>query len=87
MDDTEGTNTKERPLNDWCDKDGDNKDFLFLWSFLPSKSQWAYTFVFQCARVLFPGTALSRTIKVNTDADKQETRAIANAIGKREKRY
>ena len=39
IDDTEGTNIEERPLSDWCVKDGDNKVFPFLFSFLPSKAE------------------------------------------------
>ena len=87
MDDTEGTNIEDRPLNDWCSKDGNNKLYPFMFSYLPSKSQWAYTFVCRAAPVLHPGTALQRVVKVNSDADKQETRAIRNAIGKNKKMY
>ena len=88
IDDTEGTNAEERPLHDWCAKDGNNKVFPFLLAFMPSKAQWAYTFVCRAAGVLKLGTSLSRTVKINSDADKQETRAIRNAIGKKKnKRY
>ena len=87
VDDTEGTNSEERPLHDWCAKDGYNKLFPVLWAYLPSKAQWAYTFVCRGAAVLFPGTALQRVVKINSDADKQESRAIHNAIGGSRKRY
>ena len=87
VDDTEGTNREERPLHDWCAKDANNQVFPFLLGFLPSKAQWAYTFVCRAAGVLNLGTSLYQTIKINSDADKQETRAICNAIGKNRKRY
>ena len=87
VDDTEGTNAEERPLHDWCSKDAENKLFLVLNAYLPSKAQWAYTFIFRGSAVLFPGTALSRVIKINSDADKQESRSIHNAIGSNRKRY
>ena len=86
-DDTEGTNAEERPLHDWCGKDGENEIYPALLSFLPSKSQWSYTFVLRAAKLLIPGTALSRVVKINTDQDHQETRAICNAIGKKRKRF
>ena len=88
IDDTEGTNAEERPLHDWCAKDANNKVFPFLLAFLPSKAQWAYTFVCRAAGALNLGPSLCRTIKINSDADKEETRAICNAIGKnRKKQY
>ena len=43
VDDTEGTNAEERPLHDWCGKDGNNEIYPFKWAFLPSKAQWSYT--------------------------------------------
>ena len=70
IDDTEGTNIEERPLSDWCAKDGDNKVFPFLFSFLPSKAEWAYAFTYRAAAILHPGTALARVVKINTDAYK-----------------
>ena len=74
VDDTEGTNAEERPLHNWCAKDGNNEIFNFLAAYLPSKAQWAYTFVFRAGGILFrKGNALSRVIKINSDADKQET--------------
>ena len=87
VDDTEGTNREERPLHDWCAKDANNQVFPFLLGLMPSKAQWAYTFVCRAAGVLNLGTSLCQTIKINSDADKQETRAICNAIGKNRKRY
>ena len=30
MDDTDGTNIEDRPLNDWCSKDGNNKLYPFM---------------------------------------------------------
>ena len=87
VDDTEGTNAEERPLHDWCAKDGENKIFPVMCAYLPSKAQWAYTFICRGAAVLFPGTALERVIKINSDADKQESRAIHSAIGSNNKRY
>ena len=86
VDDTEGTNAEERPLHDWCAKDADNKLFPVLNAYLPSKAQWAYTFVCRGAVVIFPGTALERVVKINSDADKQESRAIHNAIGSNRKK-
>ena len=75
-------------MHDWCAKDANNKVFPFLLAFLPSKAQWAYTFVCRAAGALNLGPSLCRTIKINSDADKQETWAICNAIGKnRKKRY
>ena len=75
-------------MHDWCAKDGNNKVFPFLFAFMPSKAQWAYTFACRDAGALKLGTSLSRTVKINSDADKQETRAICNAIGKKKnKRY
>lgn len=82
VDDTEGTNAEERPLHDWCCKDGNNQLFPILRAFLPSTAQWVYAFVCRAAGVLFrKSNALSRVIKINSDANPQETRAISNAIG------
>ena len=88
-DDTEGVNVEERPMNTWCGKDSNNQIFPVLHTFLPSTAQWAKTFVCRSAKVLLPGTGLSRVIKFNTDANKEETRAIGNALarGKKRKRY
>ncbi len=84
---TEGTNLEERPLHDWCSQDANNELFSFLCAFLPSKAQWSYTFVFRGTISLGLGPSLVRTNKINSDADKQERRAICNAIGKRIKNY
>ena len=88
-DDTEGVNVEERPMNTWCGKDSNNQIFPVLHTFLPSTAQWAKTFVCRSAKVLLTGTGLSRVIKFNTDANKEETRAIGNALarGKKGKRY
>ena len=88
-DDTEGVNVEERPMNTWCAKDSNNQIFPVLHTFLPSTAQWAKTFVCRSAKVLLPGTGLSRVIKFNTDANKEETRAIGNSLarGKKKKMY
>jgi len=88
-DDTEGVNVEERPLNTWCGKDSNNQVFPVLHTFLPSTAQWAKTFVCRSAKLLLPGNGLSRVIKFNTDANKEETRAIGNSLarGKMKKMY
>ena len=86
-DDTEGVNVEERPMNTWCGKDSNNQVFPVLHTFLPSTAQWAKTFVCRSAKALLTGTGLSRVIKFNTDANKEETRAIGNSLahGKKKK--
>ena len=71
-DDTEGVNVEERPLNTWCGKDSNNQVFPVLHTFLPSTAQWAKTFVCRSAKLLLPGTGLSRVIKFNTDATRRK---------------
>ena len=58
-----------------------------MWAFLPSKSLWVYTFLVQSVPILHPGTGVQRVVKMNTDADQQETRAIADAVGLTQKHY
>ena len=80
-DDTEGVNVEERPLNTWCGKDSNNQVFPVLHTFLPSTAQWAKTFVCRSAKLLLPGNGLSRVIKFNTDANKEETRVTRKTPG------
>ena len=44
-DDTDETNSEERPLYTLCGKDNENKAFAHTWCFMPSKAQWAYSFI------------------------------------------
>ena len=86
-DDTEGTNVEQRPLYTFCGKDHKNQVFPWMWAFLPSKSLWVYIFLVQSVPILHPGTGVQRVVKINTDADQQETRAIADAVGLTRKNY
>ena len=52
-----------------------------MWAFLPSKSQWAYTVLVQNVPILHPEIGVQRVIIINSDVDKQETRAIAGTVG------
>ena len=82
-DDTEETNSEERPLYTLCGLDGNNEIFVILNCFMPCKSQWAFSWILKTALPnLHPGTALSRVIKINSDADPQETRAIEAITGR-----
>ncbi|KAL7551396.1 hypothetical protein ACHAWF_015520, partial [Thalassiosira exigua] len=81
-DDTEETNSEDRPLYTLCGKDNMNKSFGHTWCFMPSKSQWVYNWIFNNAvPTLHPGTATKRVELFITDADKQETQAAENACG------
>ena len=44
IDDTEGTNAEERPLHDWCAKDGNNKVFPFLLAIIASHPSFMFPF-------------------------------------------
>jgi len=82
-DDTEQTNSEERPLFTLCGKDSMNQTFAHTWVFMPSKSQWVYNWIFEnCLVTLHPGTALERVHLFATDADQQETRAAESACGR-----
>ena len=81
--DIEDTNSEERPLYTLCGKDANNEIFVILNFFMPCKSQWAYSWIVETSLPnLYPGTALSIVIKINIDADPQETRAIEAVIRK-----
>ena len=82
-DDTEDTNSEDRPLYTMCGKDSMNKSFGHTWCFMPSKAQWVYQWIFGNAMpILHPGTALTRVQQFATDADPQETRAAVNCCGR-----
>ena len=81
-DDTEQTNSEDRPLYTLLGKDNNNKSFPILWAFMPSKAQWVFTWIFKHALpTLHPGTALQRVQLFATDADPQETRAAEGVVG------
>ena len=83
QDDTEETNSEDRPFYTMCGKDSYNKSFGHTWCFMPSKCQWVYEWMFGTALpVLHPGTSLSRVQILVTDDDKQETRAANNNCGR-----
>ena len=82
-DDTEGTNSEERPLYTLCGKDNMNTSYGHTWVFMPSKSTWVYSWIFRNALpVLHPGTALSRVQLFIMDACPQETRAAESVCGR-----
>ena len=74
-DDTEDTNSEERPLYTLCGKDNMNESFGHTWAFMPSKSRWVYSWIFSMLPVLHPGSALSRVEQFIMDACPQETAA------------
>jgi hypothetical protein len=58
-DDTEGTNSEERPLYTLIGKDQNEKIFPIAWAFMPSKAFWAYEWFFSIAvPALHPGDAI-----------------------------
>ncbi|EJK59564.1 hypothetical protein THAOC_20187 [Thalassiosira oceanica] len=82
-DDTEQTNSEERPLFSLLGKDNNNKSFTIMNAFMPSKAEWAYTFLMTIAlSFLHPGTALKRVQLLICDADRQETSAFNKAAGR-----
>ena len=84
-DDTEDTNSEERPLYTLLGKDNNNQSFAHTWCFMPSKAQWAFSWIFKHAvPTLHPGTAPMRVVKITTDADAQETRAVESVVGRAE---
>lgn len=81
-DDTEDTNSEERPLYTILGKDSNNESFANTWCFMPSKALWAFNWIFRHAvPILHPGTAPMRVQLVLSDADNQETRAIEGVCG------
>ena len=70
-----------------CGKDNENEIFPFTWSFLPSNSQWIYTFFVQSVPLIYPGTACLGLIKVNSNADAQETRTITGGVETKQRHY
>ena len=82
-DNTEETNSEDRPLYTLCGKDNMNKSFGHTWCFMPSKATWVYTWIFANAvPILHPGTAVKRVQLFVTDADNQETRAAEYVCGR-----
>ncbi len=81
-DDTEGTNSEERPLYTLIGKDQNEKIFPIAWAFMPSKAFWAYEWFFSIAvPALHPGDAIKCVQLILTDADNQETGAIEKLVG------
>ena len=81
-DDTEETNSEDRPLYTLMGKDNNNLSFGHTWCFMPSKAMWVYRWLFEHAvALLHPGTAKERVEVIASDADAQETRAIESVIG------
>ncbi|EJK46565.1 hypothetical protein THAOC_34759, partial [Thalassiosira oceanica] len=82
-DDTEKTNSEDRPLYTILGQDSNNRSFPHTWCFMPSKAQWAYQWIWGTAvPALHPGSVLSRVMLINCDADPQETRAIESVVGR-----
>ncbi|EJK65507.1 hypothetical protein THAOC_13618, partial [Thalassiosira oceanica] len=80
-DDTEKTNSEDRPLYTILGQDSNNRSFPHTWCFMPSKAQWAYQWIWGTAvPALHPGSVLSRVMLINCDADPQETRAIEDGV-------
>ena len=80
--DTEETNSEEQPLHTNCNKDSNNQTFVTLNSFVPCLGLWAYTWVDNIALpFLLPGTALSRVIKILTDACRKEVTSAEAVTG------
>ena len=81
-DNTEDTNSEERPLYTLCSLDDENKVFPHTYCYLPSKAQWACPWVLENALPnLHPGTALQCVENFRSDADRQEVRAIESICG------
>ena len=81
-DDTEETNSEERPLFTLCGKDGNNQIFTILNCFMPSRSRWVFSWILKIALPnLHMGSALTRVNKVNSDASPQEINAIDAVVG------
>lgn len=81
-DDTEDTNSEERPLYTLLGKDNNNQSFGHTWCFMPSRALWVFRWIFEHAvPILHPGTACKRVQLIPTDADAQETRAIEAVCG------
>ena len=81
-DDKEKTNSEDRPLYTFCGKDSTNKTFGHTWAFLPSKSTWVYSWLFNNALpILHPGSALKRVQIFITDACQQESVAADSCCG------
>ncbi|KAL7539501.1 hypothetical protein ACHAXR_009346 [Thalassiosira sp. AJA248-18] len=80
-DDTEDTNSEERPLFTCMGMDHENNTFPIMLAYLPAKGQWVYWWLWKDAiPLLHPGTALQRVRGINSDADPQLTRAIEGVI-------
>ena len=82
-DDTEETNSEDRPLYSLLGKDNNNKSYVHTTVFMASKALWMFSWIFKCAvPILHPGTACLRIELMTTDADRQEVAAIDSAVGK-----
>ena len=81
-DDKEKTNSEERPLYTFCGKDSTNKSFGHTWAFLPSKSTWVYSWLFNNALpTLHTPNALNRVQIFITDTCHQECVAAESVCG------
>ena len=87
-DDTEETNSEDRPLYTLCGKDNMDKPFGHTWCFIPFKVPWVYTWIFANAMpILHPVTATRRVQQCSTYAYNQETRAVEYVCGKGTKKH
>lgn len=81
-DDTEDTNSEDRPLYTLCGKDNMNKSFGHTWCFMPSKCKWVYSWILgNAVPTLHPGTATKRVQLFSTDACPHETSAAESVCG------
>ena len=82
-DDTEQTNSEDRPLYTLMSKDNNDKAFGHTWILMPAKSLWMFNWIYRTVMpVCHPGTAISRIELINADADPQMNRAIESVIGR-----
>ena len=80
-DDTEETNSEDRPLYTLMGKDNNNLSFGHTWCFMPSKAMWVFRWIFEHAvPLLHPGTAMKRVEVIASDADAQETRGPSKVL-------
>ncbi|KAL7529078.1 hypothetical protein ACHAWF_002826, partial [Thalassiosira exigua] len=81
IDDTDETNSENRPLLTACGRDNENQVFDIIRAFLPSRARWAYNWLFRFGfPFLLPGTALSRVTHIKTDACPNLTFALEHVI-------
>ena len=82
-DDTKETNSEERPLFTLCGKDDNNQMFTIINCFMPSQSQWVFSWMLKIALPNFhPGSALDQVNKLNSNTSPEEARVIDSVVGK-----